>query len=138
MATTFRWILLFGLFVPLMSSCQVKTSQKEVPVQTTEVKSIYEKCDPVQFKTRLDANPTAQLIDVRTPQEYTNGTIGKAVNMDIMTGEFEAKVITLDRTKPVYVFCQGGVRSSKAATRMQELGFREIYELKDGYASWGF
>lgn len=77
-----------------------------------------------------------QLVDVRTPDEYKNGHIDHAKNIDYMNDNFKNEIKKLDKTKPVYVYCQAGGRSAKAASLFIEAGFKEVYDLKGGYESW--
>lgn len=77
-----------------------------------------------------------QLIDVRTPEEYSQGSILDAVNIDYLNPSFSESIAALDKSKPVYLFCRSGNRSQKAAAIMAEMGFSEIYDLKDGYQAW--
>ena len=80
--------------------------------------------------------PDAQLLDVRTADEYSEGHIANAKNVNIMADDFDAQVATLDKTKPVLVYCKVGGRSAKAATRLKELGFTNIIDLDGGFNSW--
>lgn len=82
------------------------------------------------------AQPDVQLIDVRTPEEFSQGHIENAVNIDFMADDFDAKVASLDKEKPVLVYCKSGGRSAKAATRLKELGFKNITDLDGGISSW--
>lgn len=79
-----------------------------------------------------------QLIDVRTPGEYSQGKIGEAVNIDFYGTSFEAEIKKLDKTKKTLVYCASGGRSGKTAKMMKDLGFKEVYDLKGGYGNWPF
>jgi thioredoxin len=89
-----------------------------------------------EFKSALEKNPEAQLIDVRTPGEYTEGYINNAKNIDWNGSDFETQVAALDKNKPVLVYCLGGGRSKKAAAKLNTMGFREVIELDGGYLAW--
>ena len=78
-----------------------------------------------------------QLVDVRRPEEFEAGKIEGAVNMNVLEPEtFKEQIETLDKSKPVYIYCRSGNRSGKAAMLMQELGFKAIYDLEGGYLNW--
>ena len=77
-----------------------------------------------------------QLIDVRSPNEFVNGSIGKAQNMNFNSPFFKEQVLKLDKNKPVVVFCHAGGRSAKASLILDSLGFKQIYDLKGGYSNW--
>jgi len=80
--------------------------------------------------------PEIQLIDVRTPEEFSEGHIENAKNINIMGNDFDAQVATLDKTKPVMVYCKSGGRSAKASARLKELGFTTITDLEGGITNW--
>lgn len=78
-----------------------------------------------------------QLIDVRTPGEYSSGHIDDAINIDIMNGEaFEQGIQKLDKSKPVYLYCKMGGRSKRASKKLEALGFEKIYDFSGGYSEW--
>ncbi|MEK9613408.1 MAG: rhodanese-like domain-containing protein [Flavobacteriaceae bacterium] len=77
-----------------------------------------------------------QLIDVRTPDEFNQGHIGSALNLNVNDPNFEAAVSKLDKNQPVLVYCAVGGRSGYAAKIMKKLGFKKIYDLKGGYRNW--
>ena len=80
-------------------------------------------------------NEQVQIIDTRTPEEFSEGHIPGAVNIDIDSEEFAAKVAELDKSRPVAVYCRGGRRSKEAAEHMVGCGL-EVTELSDGILSW--
>ena len=80
--------------------------------------------------------PDVQLVDVRTPEEFSQGHIENAINIDFMADDFDAKVASLDKEKPVMVYCKSGGRSAKAAARLKELGFKSITDLEGGITNW--
>ncbi len=82
------------------------------------------------------AQPDVQLVDVRTPEEFNEGHLENAINIDVTADDFDAKVASLDKEKPVMVYCKLGGRSSKAATRLKELGFKNISDLEGGITNW--
>lgn len=88
------------------------------------------------FAEKLKTLPQAQLIDVRTPEEYASQHIEHAQNVDWNGSDFDAKALKLDKSKPVFVYCTVGGRSKKASEKLQELGFKEIYNLDGGIMKW--
>lgn len=78
-----------------------------------------------------------QILDVRTSQEYASGHIKNALQANwLNTNEFKNRVQYLDKTKPVYVYCGSGVRSSDASKWLLENGFQQVWELQNGFVSW--
>lgn len=77
----------------------------------------------------------AILIDVRTPEEYQNGHLEEALNINWYDADFKDQVRKLDQSKTVYVYCKLGGRSAKAAAVMDSLGF-EVIDLAGGYDAY--
>ena len=79
--------------------------------------------------------PDVQIIDIRTPQEFNEGHIPGAVNIDLYSEDFFEQMDCLDKDKPVAVYCRGGRRSKIAAERFVGKGF-EVTELNGGIITW--
>jgi len=105
-------------------SCQSQTSES---IKTIEVKA---------FAKEIKSSKKPQLLDVRTPTEYTEGHIDNALNIDWQGSHFEHEVQKLDKNKAVYVYCRSGKRSLKASEKLAELGFKKIYNLDGGFLQW--
>lgn len=99
-------------------------------------KTIVESIDPKIFSEKLQTTSNAQLIDVRTPEEFNSKHIDKAINIDYNDDDFESKIAKLDKTKPTFVYCLSGGRSSSAVEKMKEMGFIEIYNMNGGMMKW--
>lgn len=78
----------------------------------------------------------ALLIDVRTPEEFAAGHIEAAANLDWRAGTLIADLSGIDKTKPVLLYCEGGIRSGEAMEAMKKVGFTDIHDLKGGFAAW--
>lgn len=113
-------LLLSFLFI----SCQGQTSNS---VNTIDAKL---------FAEKLKTNENPQLLDVRTPEEYSVEHIGNAKNVNWNGDDFVAKVNSYDKSKPIFVYCKVGGRSAQAANKLAELGFKEIYNLNGGIMKW--
>jgi thioredoxin 1 len=94
------------------------------------------KLEQEAFATKLKQTPEAILLDVRTPQEYNQGFIEQALNMDYKNSSFHTQIGALDKTKTYFVYCLSGGRSSAAADYMRSHGFGQVYELKGGLLKW--
>ena len=94
----------------------------------------YDSVDAQEFATALK-NPEVQIIDVRTPQEFGEGHIPDAVNINLDSEDFYEQMDCLDKDKPVAVYCRGGRRSKIAAERFVGKGF-EVTELDGGIITW--
>ena len=76
------------------------------------------------------------IIDVRTPQEYSEGYIKGAVNIDWYASDFQNNIEQLNHQNPVVLYCRSGNRSGLAAVKLQSMGFIKIYSLTGGMNSW--
>ncbi|WP_297805906.1 rhodanese-like domain-containing protein [uncultured Polaribacter sp.] len=77
-----------------------------------------------------------QLIDVRTQREIKQGSIETALFIDFFDKEFLIKVSrTVNKRRPVYLYCRSGNRSGKATNILLEKGF-EVYNVIGGYTKW--
>lgn len=77
-----------------------------------------------------------EIVDVRTPEEYAEGYIGGAINIDVQSPDFPKEAaMALDRTKTIYVYCRSGKRSLKAAEELMKLGYK-VVNLKGGIMEW--
>ena len=83
----------------------------------------------------LEENPGV-LLDVRTPEEINNGHLKDASFIDFYDEDFELKASWIKKNQPIYIYCHGGGRSSKAAGKLLDLGFKEVYNLLGGYSNW--
>lgn len=97
--------------------------------------------DPVllnvqEYAAKIDSTPSAQIIDVRTLEEFSEGHLPNATNFDWTGDTFRADVLNFDKNKPVFVYCQGGGRSSAAAQYMAKAGFMQVYDLDGGFKKW--
>ena len=86
--------------------------------------------------SKLITTGKGTLLDVRAPGEIAKGSIKGSVNMDFFDDNFESKLDQLDKTKPVYVYCASGGRSSDAMDMMKKKGFVAVYNLLGGYNAW--
>ena len=81
-------------------------------------------------------NPNFLILDIRTPEEYAEGHLAGAVDLDFYAETFRESLAKLDRAGRYLVYCRSGARTKKAMEIMVELGFQEIYILAGGLNSW--
>ena len=91
--------------------------------------------NPAEFKTKIEA-PDIQLVDIRTPQEFSLGYIEGAGNVDFYSPEFVQTISKLDKTKPLALYCKSGGRTKDALKMLSNEGFKNIYALKGGLLAW--
>ncbi|MDZ5471031.1 rhodanese-like domain-containing protein (plasmid) [Bacillus sp. 31A1R] len=76
----------------------------------------------------------AQLIDVREPNEFEAGHVLGARNIPLSQMKVRLKEIRPD--KPVYLYCQSGLRSGRAAQLLHRKGYKELSHLQGGFKKW--
>ena len=92
--------------------------------------------NPKAFAEKIEVTNGVQILDVRTPEEFNSQHLNNAVNININNSSFDKEVAQLDKTKPVFVYCLAGGRSSKAASHLVDLGFKEVYNMEGGMTKW--
>lgn len=96
----------------------------------------YQLMTPEVFSKRLHETPDAQLVDVRTPEEFEKGHLKNALNMNVNSSDLEKRSVYLDKEKPLFVYCYMGGRSAKACEYFKKMGFKVIYDMQGGYSAW--
>ena len=102
----------------------------------TQAPNVMEDLSVEAFASSMDGKTEAILLDVRTPAEWEEGYIKGATFMNFHDDAFSSQLETLDKSKPVYVYCKGGGRSGKTAKMLHEMGFSEVYNLLGGITAW--
>ena len=93
--------------------------------------------DAAKTEAFLKNDRTIQLVDLRTPGELRQtGRIKGATHIDFSSPDFQSKITTLDKNKPVIVYCAVGGRSSRAAAQMVRMGFKKVYDYGGGMMDW--
>lgn len=88
------------------------------------------------FVTEFTQETKATWIDIRTPEEFSEGTIGNAVNIDFYSDDFKKEMNTYDKSQEIIIFCKGGGRSAEAFELLKEEGFTNIKEFEGGYEAY--
>lgn len=130
-------ILFFSLISILTIQCKQVDANETVllNMQSETQEPIIKVLSKESFKAAISGN-TVQLIDVRTPEEYIDGHIEGALNINVQDQKFAEQISKLDKTKTVYIYCRSGSRSQMAASQMKTLGFKSIIDLKGGYMNY--
>ena len=76
----------------------------------------------------------AQLVDVRTPNEYSKGSLAGAVN--IPAADLVSRIDTLDKNRPVILVTQNGRRAQQELKQFKSKGFSDVYVLEGGLVAW--
>jgi rhodanese-related sulfurtransferase len=76
------------------------------------------------------------IIDVRTADEFNNGHLASAINIDYYSSDFKPAVDKMDRSKTYLVYCRTGIRGEAATQIMVDLGFTRVQNLAGGIVEW--
>ena len=92
----------------------------------------------VQEAAALLADPPDGLIilDVRTPQEFREGHLAGARNMDFFGSRFELDTADLPKDAPLLIYCRSGKRSAAAAESLAGSGATRILHMHSGIEGW--
>ena len=83
---------------------------------------------------RVWADRSAQLVDVREPDEWEDGHIPGSIHIPL--GELGRRSDELIREIPVVVLCRSGVRSLTGADELLARGFADVASLNGGILAW--
>ena len=127
--------LLACLFMAVMTfttSCKqgdVKTSDTEV--SDDELK----KLDKDQFTKEMKRSGSVT-IDVRMPQEFEQGHIEGAININFFDPQFKYKLLDQDREKSYLLYDKKESKAFRAMKYMEDNGFTKVRMLKGGWEEW--
>jgi phage shock protein E len=107
-------------FVILMSSVLILNAC------TTPNESKNSQTDVVQKQQQTEKFSDALFIDVRTEQEFAEGSVPNAINIPL--SDIEKRLAEFKSTKKIVVFCRSGSRSNQAKTRLEKNGITNIID----------
>ena len=143
LAISFCGAALFGLVGACTPAVEEKTGsgakaveaeagQEAEPAPALEVKDV----DAAAAAELMEKHPEIVVLDIRTPEEFNQGHIEGARNIDFKGPDFEDKVAELDKEKPYLLHCRSGRRSTESLPVFKKLGFSEIHHLVGGFNEW--
>lgn len=99
-------------------------------------KSQIEEISAQQLKQRLDNGEDLGLVDIRERDEFVQGHLPEARFIPRGHLELQIEQYQADRSKPLVLYCAGGVRSALAARNLQEMGYEKVISLIGGFNGW--
>jgi rhodanese-related sulfurtransferase len=114
----------FFTLLLLLSFTVLAQAQKVIQVTSNEV------------STMLAKDKKWVVLDVRTPDEFKEGHIKNAINIDINSDDAFQKIDKLNKNSKYIVHCRSNHRSGIAVDYMNKHGFKTIYQMKDGFSGW--
>ena len=95
----------------------------------------YISLEPYDFHLQYLKTDSSILIDVREPFEFRRNRIRGSVNIPA-SGNLDKVADTLNKETPLFIYCTSGFRSSNAAVKLYDKGFRKLYNLEGGIVAW--
>jgi len=126
-----RTLLFIALFASLLTGCGAPAAKTDSGVASTS--SDIKQVSPSEAQTEV-SKAYSQFVGVRTPEEYSGGHAARAVNIPLDT--LVANYVRLEKSEPIYVICQTGRRSQKAAEMLKEAGFKNVLNVAGGTTAW--
>lgn len=83
-------------------------------------------------KTILKNEKNAILIDVRSPQEYSEGHLDGSINISLYDLENDCKKTNINKEDIIILYCQYGSRSKKALKILENNGYKNLYQIQGG------
>lgn len=125
-------LLIITAAIFILGGCKTaptKNTDSGVPNVASDIKEV----SPIEAQAAV-SKAYSQFIDVRTPEEYSGGHAARAVNIPIDT--LLASLDRLEKGEPVYLICQSGNRSRKAAAMLKDAGFNNVLNVTGGTTAW--
>lgn len=95
----------------------------------------YQSLKPNDFRQQYLKTDSSILIDVREPFEFKGNRIKGAINIP-SSGNLDKVADTLNKEFSLFIYCTSGFRSSNAAQKLFDKGFRKLYNLEGGIVAW--
>ena len=119
-------IIAMGVFSAILGLFSCNAQSSDNAFKSVEVEEF----------AKVIADTSVIRLDVRTPEEYAEGHIDNAINIDVKNDSFESKALsTLPKDKTIALYCRSGRRSKNAAKILSDNGYT-VVELNSGYNGW--
>jgi rhodanese-related sulfurtransferase len=116
------------------SEKQSKSAEIVEVASTTEAS--FEDISLEEAKNMISEMSDLIVVDVRTPQEISQGKIDGALEIDFLNENFSSEINKLDKNKKYLLYCRSGNRSGQALQMMKENGFIWARNMMGGYSAW--
>lgn len=121
----------------LLGSCAGDSQSPESPdVGATAVAMSVESVSPEEAARLIQESSEIVVLDIRTPEEFAEGHVAGAMNIDFRSESFAEDISKLDPGTPVVLHCRSGNRSGQSLPTLEKVGFEEIYHLEAGFNGW--
>ncbi|MBW3563971.1 MAG: MBL fold metallo-hydrolase [Acidobacteria bacterium] len=87
-----------------------------------------------ELENRLAGEARLRVVDVRGPGEYASGHVPGAISVPLP--EIRSRLDEIPRDGEIAVICEGGYRSSAAASILRSQGFSHLFNVEGGTSAW--
>lgn len=89
-----------------------------------------------ELKEAMDKSEKLIILDVRSGEEVARGKIAESFHLPV--DEIETKIYSLmpDKNTKIIVYCLSGSRSFIAAERLENLGYKNVFDMQNGLLAW--
>ncbi|HEX5221142.1 MAG TPA: rhodanese-like domain-containing protein [Verrucomicrobiae bacterium] len=126
-------LLTLALFI--LVSLGAATARADQKTNATTVATVVTNVQ-ADVAAKLVAEGKVTVLDVRTPEEFAEGHIAGATNINFMGKDFAAQIAKLDTNKVYLVHCASGGRSRRCLPQLKQLGLKQIYHFDGGFSAW--
>ena len=109
---------------------------KKIILKITKKKSKrFENIREIDYETLKNLIKTSNditLVDVRSPQEYSEKKINTAINIPLYELDAYSNKLLPNKDSLIVLYCQAGLRSKKAYKILQDKGYTNLYSLEGG------
>jgi phage shock protein E len=98
--------------------------------------AVLETVSPEAAAEVITSTPDVVVLDIRTPEEFAEGFIEGASNIDFYRSDFAGQLDVLDKEVPYVVYCRSDNRSGQAMDVFADLGFTNVTEIDGGIVNW--
>ncbi|MBQ9742059.1 MAG: rhodanese-like domain-containing protein [Ruminococcus sp.] len=129
-----RKILLLIFCLPVMLCVGGCSADK---AQSPQKQSVYKNITAEEAKDIIDTESGYLILDVRTQEEFEQGHIPNAVNLDYQEIAQKAEEVLPDKNQKILIYCRSGRRSKIAAQELLDMGYTSLYEF-GGIIDWPY
>ena len=104
---------------------------------STNKEITYEIISQTQAKEIMDNSTDYVIVDARTSEEFNEGHIKNAINLDYEEVTQKAESLLPDKNQLILIYCRSGRRSKIAAESLCQLGYTNVKEF-GGIIDWQY
>lgn len=117
-------------------ACSFKGVKEGKLAQQKNIQSDFSYIQPETLLEWIKAKEDVVIVDVRTEEEFAEGHIPRAININFFDPYFKEKIEKLEKNKRYVIYCRSGARALKAINMFKEKGFKNLYLLEGSFNIW--